>query len=166
MSQQPPSTITVYVDPLEKKSVVRPFGLHPALAAGLAYIAALLTSASLATLKVDPWIVTSSNFMALVVPAAVFLYCYSKPVNILRANKKWLDGFHAGLSLETGPHSYMTNSTEFMIALRNGEPTYADLSIRGIRKTYDVAVNDDEVVLFSVSDIDREWASFNAEMGY
>jgi hypothetical protein len=163
---QPPATITVFVDPLEKNHVPRPFGLHPALAAGLAYMAALLTSTVLSTLKVDPWIVSCSNVMALLIPAAVVLYCYSKPVNILRANKKWLDGFHAGLRLETGEHSYMANSTEFMIAMRKGEPVEAELSIRGARKTYDVAISGDEVVLFSVSDIDREWAMFNAEMGH
>lgn len=166
MSHQSPSTITVFVDPLEKTSVPRPFGLHPVLAAALTYIAALLTAVVVAALKIDPWIVACFNMMALLVPAALILYCYSKPVNILRANRKWLEKFHAGLRLETGEHSYMTNSTEFMIALRSGEPAYADLSIRGVRKTYDVAVSGDEVVLFSVSDIDREWAMLNADMGH
>lgn len=161
-----PSTLTVFVDPLDKSTVLRPFGHHPALAVAIAYIAMLLTSTVLTTMGVSPWLVVASNVMALVLPAFILIYCYCKPLNVIRANNKWEAGFLNGLQLETGGKVELTNSAELMMSLRAGREAYADILISGMRKTYQVIVNKDEVILFNTHDIDREWALMNSPQGY
>lgn len=165
MSSRLPSTITVYVEPLDAATTTRPFGYHPVLSIAGAYISLLLTSSVLSFSGVDMSIVTAVNFLILIVPAMIAVYCYSKPLVILRNNQKWMKVFLSGLRLELGSEARLTNSAEMMIALRSNAPVYADVSLKDRHKTYDVAVSDSEVVLFSMTDIDREWILVNAQRG-
>jgi hypothetical protein len=164
MSSQLPSTITVYVDPLDTSTVYRPFSSHPAFTIAGAYISLLLTSTVLSFAGINSLVITSVNMLALTVPAMIAVYCYCKPLTILRANQKWQNEFLSGVRLEIGMDAELINSAEVMIALRSGENTYADISAGGHYKTYDLALNSSEVVLFSMSEIDREWALVNANL--
>jgi len=166
MSSNLPPTITVCVDPLDTTSTHRPFGHHPAFSIVGSYISLLLTSIVASFAGAGAWITVPINMLALTVPAFIAIYCYCKPLTILRTNQKWLNAFLSGLRLELGKGAELVNTAEVLIALRNGESFKAEIYANGYYKTYDVAVTGSEVVLFNMAGIDREWALLNSRSEY
>lgn len=161
-----PSSMTMYVEPLGEGGPYRPFGLHPLSAVAALYILLLLSSSCATVLGVDAGIVGVINILILVAPASLLVYCYSKPLNILRENKKWSDQLHAALRIELGKDAQLVNQTEFLIALRRNETISMTVYSGGKYKTYHTAFNNDEIVLFNMDNIDHDWALLNAEYGY
>lgn len=166
MSSNLSSTITVYVDELDAATVNRPFGHHPAFTIAGAYIALLLTSSVASFAGASPWLLIAINMMALTVPALIAIYCYCKPLTVLRANQKWQSEFLSSLRMELGFDAELVNSAEMMIALRSGTAAYAEIHVDGRYETYDVAMGKNETVLFSMSGIDRDWALMNAHLDH
>ena len=165
MSETLPPTITVFVNPYGPL-VRRPFGRHPAFAT-LVSLAAFVLLALVASLTgAGDWSVVVCNLLAITVPAALLCWCYNRNGNILRVHRQWEQEFIAGMRLAAGRGAQIVNQHEFMLSLHVRNPACARIALGGVVKTYSVAMNDEEVVMFNYRDLDREWEQINARQHF
>lgn len=166
MTNNLPSSIDLFVDPMDENPVVRPFGKHPAIitVAVVTFFVVLGWIVSLTSIR--DWGLSAISFAMVTIPPIVLLTCYNKQNALAWDSNKWEARFMAALRLELGKATTLENRTEFLISVRAGEPVPAIVRTGRFTTVYNVVTHGDEIVMFSDEGIDRDWKSMDASKDY